>query len=166
MGALVITAQNVKGDGMKKIIGITGGIASGKSTVCNYIRTLGYPVIDSDAIARELSQKGNSLYDAILSSFGVEYLDAKGEIDRHKLGSYIFKNSKARQHLNAITHPKIVEEIQKKIKKCKENIIFLDIPLLIEKTMNAYTVKKDYTLEDLLAADRWARNFAEENDKL
>ncbi len=115
MGALVITAQNVKGDGMKKIIGITGGIASGKSTVCNYIRTLGYPVIDSDAIARELSQKGNSLYDAILSSFGVEYLDAKGEIDRHKLGSYIFKNSKARQHLNAITHPKIVEEIQKKI---------------------------------------------------
>ena len=75
----------------KKIIGITGGIASGKSTVCNYIRTLGYPVIDSDAIARELSQKGNSLYDAILSSFGVEYLDAKGEIDRHKLGSYILK---------------------------------------------------------------------------
>ncbi len=47
-----------------------------------------------------------------------------------------------------------------------KKIGFLDIPLLIEKTMNAYTVKKDYTLEDLLAADRWARNFAEENDKL
>ena len=157
MGALVITAQNVKGDGMKKIIGITGGIASGKSTVCNYIRTLGYPVIDSDAIARELSQKGNSLYDAILSSFGVEYLDAKGEIDRHKLGSYIFKNSKARQHLNAITHPKIVEEIQKKIKKCKENIIFLDIPLLFEAkllylcdTIVCVYVSKDIQLNSLL----------------
>lgn len=117
---------------MRKVIGITGGIASGKSTVCQYLEALGYPVIDSDAISRRLSQKGNSIYTAILKTFGEEYFLADGELDRKKLGALIFEDSEARELLNSVTHPLIVEEIKNLLEKIKENIIFLDIPLLFE----------------------------------
>ena len=117
---------------MRKVIGITGGIASGKSTICQYLEELGYPVIDSDAISRRLSLKGNSIYDAIYHTFGMEYFLADGELDRKKLGNLIFEDSKARDLLNSVTHPLIVEEIKNLLQKTKGNIIFLDIPLLFE----------------------------------
>ncbi|MDE6655618.1 MAG: dephospho-CoA kinase, partial [Anaeroplasmataceae bacterium] len=121
---------------MRKVVGITGGIASGKSLVCEYLISLGYHIIDSDAISRRLSQKGNPIYQAILESFGSEYFLPNLELDRKKLGRYIFENSDARDKLNAITHPLIVEEIKNLIRKSKENLIFLDIPLLFEAKLS------------------------------
>lgn len=165
---LAIIVQNVKGDKMqKRIIGITGGIASGKSTVCRYIQELGYSVFDCDAIAKDLSQKGKSVYNAILSSFGNAYLNSNGELDRKKLGSLIFKNTWARELLNSVTHPIIVEEIQKKIKKSKENLIFLDIPLLFEaklfylcdKIVCVY-VSKEVQLKRLMERDQIDETYA------
>ena len=92
---------------MKKVIGITGGIASGKSTVCNILIELGYPVIDSDIISKRLSQKGNSCYYAIVNNFGDDILLSDGNIDRKKLGNIIFNNKDKKELLNNVTHPLI-----------------------------------------------------------
>ena len=117
---------------MRQIIGITGGIASGKSNVCSVLRKLGYYVIDSDLITHELYEKGNSIYNKVKEVFGNDYLDNNLEIDRKKLGAYVFNSKEALEKLNSITHPLIVDEIKRRVNKSKENIIFLDIPLLFE----------------------------------
>ncbi len=117
---------------MKQLIGVTGGIASGKSNVCNVIRSLGYKVIDLDEITHNLYKKGNSIYNAILDTFGLDYLDSNLEIDRLKLGKYIFQNEKAKEKLNSITHPLILAKMKEEIDNLNERIIFLDIPLLFE----------------------------------
>ena len=75
-----------------KVIGITGGIASGKSFVSSVVKKAGYPVIDADLISKELSQKGGAVYHAIIKTFGESYLDKNNEIDRQKLGSLIFND--------------------------------------------------------------------------
>ncbi|MDE7214009.1 MAG: dephospho-CoA kinase [Anaeroplasmataceae bacterium] len=121
---------------MKKIVGITGGIASGKSTVCQYLISLGYKVIDSDQISRDLSQRNMPIYNAIIESFGTSYLLPNLELDRAKLGKYIFSNQEARDRLNAITHPIIVEEMKNLIQKTEKKLIFLDIPLLFEAKLS------------------------------
>ena len=118
----------------KKIIGITGGISSGKSNVSNIFKKLGYKVIDSDLIYKELSKRPNACYKAILEEFGDEYLDSYLEINRAKLGKLIFTNNEAKLKLNSITHPLVLEEIKKEIDK-SDGIIFLDIPLLFEAKM-------------------------------
>lgn len=117
---------------MKQIIGVTGGIASGKSNVCNVIKELGFKVIDLDEITHLLYQKGNSIYEAILKNFGLEYLDSNEEIDRKKLGKLIFQNQEAKEKLNSITHPLILARMKEEMDKLDDKIIFLDIPLLFE----------------------------------
>lgn len=117
---------------MKRVIGITGGIASGKSNVCQVVSDLGYPVISSDKISMDLSKKDGPMYKAIVNKFGSEYLDEAGEIDRKKLGRLIFNNSAAKLVLNQATHPIIVEEIKRQIKELPEGLIFVEIPLLYE----------------------------------
>lgn len=117
---------------MKRVIGITGGIASGKSNVCNVIQALGYPIISSDKISLDLSKKDKPMYKAIVNKFGVEYLDENGEINRKKLGKLVFNNSAAKIILNQATHPIIVEEIKNQIKGISDGLIFVEIPLLYE----------------------------------
>lgn len=117
---------------MKRVIGITGGIASGKSNVCQVVSDLGYPVISSDKISMDLSKKDGPMYKAIVNKFGSEYLDESGEINRKKLGRLIFNNSAAKLVLNQATHPIIVEEIKRQIKELPEGLIFVEIPLLYE----------------------------------
>lgn len=152
---------------MRKVIGITGGIASGKSTVCQYLEELNYYVIDSDAISKRLSQKGNSIYQAIVLAFGTDYLLEDGQLNRKKLGSYIFENQEARELLNSITHPLIVEEIEFLLKKSEENIIFLDIPLLFEAklwylcdTIVCVYVDLDTQISRLMKRDEITREYA------
>ncbi len=117
---------------MKRIIGITGGIASGKSTVCSVIRSQGYPVIDCDRISYELSQKGQPLYNAIIEKFGSSFLKENEELDRAKLGKLIFNNETAKLVLNSISHPLIKEELLKQIAKYDNGLIFIEVPLLYE----------------------------------
>lgn len=115
-----------------KVIGITGGIASGKSYVSSVIKKAGYPVIDADLISKDLSQKGGSVYHAIIRTFGESFLDQNKEINRQKLGSLIFNDKQAKGLLNSISHPLIIEEMEKQIKMAKTDLVFVDVPLLYE----------------------------------
>ena len=114
------------------IIGITGGIASGKSTVSNYLKKEGYFVIDADRIAREVMDIGEEGYFKTIEYFGQDILLDNGNIDRFKLGNIVFNNREKLELLNNITHPIIFRTIKNKIDSTSERIIFLDIPLLYE----------------------------------
>lgn len=118
----------------KKIIGLTGGIATGKSTVSKYLITKGYIVIDADIIAREVVEIGKPAYQDIVKAFGEEILNSDCTINRPKLGEIIFKNIEYREKLNNIVHPRVTEEMKRKVEEYLENnkVVFLDIPLLIE----------------------------------
>ena len=123
---------------MSVIIGLTGGIASGKSTVSNMLKDLSIPVIDADEEARLAVDKGEKAYNDIIAYFGTEILMEDGTIDRPKLGSIIFPNQEKRSVLNSIVHPAVREKMQQK----KENyialghkVIVLDIPLLFESKL-------------------------------
>lgn len=118
-----------------KIIGITGGIATGKSTVTDILIKKGYIVIDADKIARQVVDIGLPAYEEVVSYFGESILKEDGTIDRQKLGNQIFCDESSRKKLNDIVHPYVLSAIKKNIDKYigEEKILFLDIPLLIEE---------------------------------
>lgn len=129
-----------------RIIGITGGIATGKSTVTRFIKDQGYVVIDADKIARGLMKKNSPSYKKTVGHFGEGILDGSGEIDRKALGDIVFSNEDKLQALNSITHPFIFETMKEKIESnIKEKVIFLDIPLLFEEysEINKYEIYFD-----------------------
>jgi len=119
-----------------KIIGLTGGIASGKSTVSNYLKELGAIIIDADIVARKIVEPGKPALKEIVDEFGSIILDEGGQLNRKKLGSIVFSNKNALQKLNSITHPRIIEDIQNEINWHKKNsdnsAIIVDAALLIE----------------------------------
>lgn len=119
----------------RKIIGLTGGIATGKSTVTKILINKGYPVVDADKIAREVVEVGKPAYKDIVQEFGEEILNQDSSINRAKLGKIIFSNREHRDMLNRIVHPRVTEEIiRQTFEEFKgEKIVFLDIPLLIEE---------------------------------
>uniref|UniRef100_A0A6J0U603 Dephospho-CoA kinase domain-containing protein isoform X1 n=2 Tax=Pogona vitticeps TaxID=103695 RepID=A0A6J0U603_9SAUR len=117
------------------LVGLTGGVASGKSTVVAMLRELGCAVIDADVIARQVVQPCFQAYQRIVHSFGPEILLENGEINREALGSIIFSQPEKRQLLNSITHPEIQREMLKQILKyfvLGYRYVILDIPLLFE----------------------------------
>lgn len=117
-----------------KIIGLTGGIATGKSTVSNILRELGYKVIDADIIARQVVEIGKPAYEEIIKAFGKDILDDKGNINRKELASIIFRDFLMRKRLNDIVHPFVFREISRQINEHKDQrVIFVDVPLLIEE---------------------------------
>ena len=121
---------------MKLIIGVTGGIASGKSNVCNIISQEGYPVIECDKITARLSVKGGPIYNVIVEKFGEDFLLDDGELDRKKLAKQIFNNAASKQILDSITHPIIKDEVDRQISEIKDGIVFLEAPLLYESKFN------------------------------
>lgn len=157
------------------IIGITGGIATGKSTVTNMLIKRGYKVIDADMIAREVVEIGKPAYYEIVSHFGEEILEDDKSINRKKLGKLIFSDSKSREKLNEIVHPRIYEVIEAKLKSiCNDNLlIFLDIPLLFETISNTkkYGFKFDeiwmvYADEDIQLKRLMNRDNIDEDEAL
>lgn len=122
---------------MTKIIGLTGGIASGKSTVVKEIRQAGYGVIDADQVVHELQRKGGRLYQALLNFFGPSILQEDGEIDRPKLSKMIFSSLENRDHSSRLQNQIIQEELMSRKEKleAKGKPFFMDIPLLIELDM-------------------------------
>lgn len=119
---------------MKMTIGITGGIASGKSYVCSQIEKMGYPLIDCDKINKEFQQIGMPIYNEIVKQFGDDYLNEDKTINKNKLGKLIFSNKEERIKLNNISHPLIIEEMKRQIDKY-EGLIFMEIPLLFETNL-------------------------------
>lgn len=117
------------------IIGLTGGIASGKSTVSKMLQDLGACIIDADKIARQIVEPGQPALSEIQAAFGRGVLLSDGTLDRKKLGEIVFNNQTARQRLNAITHARIKLEIDEAVEKAAAagyNIVVLDVPLLLE----------------------------------
>lgn len=114
------------------IIGITGTIASGKSTVSDYFIQRGYEVVDADKITKELQQKEDIL-EEFREIFGEEILLENKTLNRTKLREIVFQNTKALEKINQIMHPKVREEFEKRKREAaQEKIIFFDIPLLFE----------------------------------
>jgi dephospho-CoA kinase len=98
-----------------RVVGLTGGIASGKSTVAKMLASLGAPIVDADQVAREVVQPGQPAHEEIVAAFGRDILLADGAIDRKKLGALVFADADQRRRLNAITHPRIAAETQKRL---------------------------------------------------
>ncbi len=119
---------------MRRVIGLTGGFASGKSTVSAHLRDRGVYVCDADAVSRSLLEVGGGAYDAVKSAFP-EYIKEDGSVDRAALGAHVFSDEDALKLLNGITHPEILKAIEKDIRD-KEGIVIIDAPLLIETGLN------------------------------
>ncbi|MEJ8547252.1 dephospho-CoA kinase [Brevibacillus borstelensis] len=120
------------------ILGLTGGIATGKSTVTAMLREQGIPVIDADQIARDVVEPGKPAYEAIVRHFGREILLPGGQIDRKKLGEIVFSDEAERQRLNAIVHPEVRRVMREEAEAAEQNgakIVFMDIPLLFESKL-------------------------------
>ena len=118
------------------LVGLTGGIASGKSSVSRMLNQLGCLIIDADSIAREVVEPGEPAYQKIVEAFGQGILDDEGYVNRKKLGALIFRDAEKRRLLNEITHPEIIRREQEILAELMteghEGIVVLDAALLIE----------------------------------
>ncbi len=117
------------------IIGLTGSIASGKSTVSRILADCGAPIVDADLIARAVAERGEPGWQKIVETFGEGVLQADGQLDRGKVGEMIFRDATKRAELDRIMHPIILERMETEIavyEKQGEAIVILDIPLLLE----------------------------------
>ncbi|KAK6940957.1 Dephospho-CoA kinase [Dillenia turbinata] len=153
-----------------RIIGLTGGIASGKSAVSNLFKAHGIPVVDADLVARDVLKKGTGGYKRVVAAFGEDILLANGDVDRPKLGQIVFSDPAKRQLLNRLLAPfissGIIWEIVKLwLKGCK--IIVLDVPLLFEAKMDRWTkpillvwVDPETQLQRLMARDKTSEEDA------
>jgi dephospho-CoA kinase len=116
----------------KIVVGVTGGIGCGKTTVAGMFGSLGAKVIDADAIGHSLLEPKTKTYKRILEVFGRQILKEDGSIDRSKLAAIVFGDKKLLRGLNRILHPEIIARIKEKIKSIPKGMIVLDAPLLIE----------------------------------
>lgn len=148
---------------MTLIVGLTGGIASGKSTISYYYQSLNIPIIDADIESRLAVEKGEPAYIKIAAHFGKEVLHSDGTLNRQKLGEIIFSNEEERRVLNSIVHPDVrrrMEEKQRQAVEAGEKVVILDIPLLFENKLN-HTVDRTilvYVDQDTQIARLMKRN--------
>lgn len=125
---------------MGKTIGLTGSVATGKSTVSNMIQQAGIPLVDADIAARKVVEPGTEGLKEIVAYFGEEILHADGTLDRAKLGEIIFKDKEKREKLNEITHPRVKDymlEARERFFRSGEELVFFDIPLLFESHLES-----------------------------
>ena len=116
------------------LIGLTGGIASGKSLVANHLKQKGFKVIFSDKIAHDVLED-SQIINKLIDLFGDEII-SNGHIDRQALGRIVFADMKLREALNQLVHPRVRERVQSIIDNCTDPILFIEIPLLIENGLN------------------------------
>lgn|SRR5690625_2540916 len=148
---------------MTLIIGLTGSIGTGKSTIANKLKRLNIPVIDADLIAREVVEPGEHAYKEIVATFGEGILQSDKTLDRAKLGEIVFSNEEKRKTLNGIIHPAIRQEmIRQRDTYVQQNVpcVVLDIPLLYESKLTHFVEKvivvktdRDVQLERILSRD-------------
>ncbi|MBD3306997.1 dephospho-CoA kinase [candidate division KSB3 bacterium] len=128
-----------------KTAALTGGIASGKSTVSAMFHELGAVIIDADRVAAQIVEPGQPAWQDIIDQFGREILRADSRLDRQKLGDIIFRHPEKRRLLNQITHPRVITAIDRQMQDIRytqpQQLIIVDVPLLIEASMHtAYAV--------------------------
>jgi dephospho-CoA kinase len=138
---------------MTRLIGLTGGIGTGKSTVARMLTKLGAALIDADAIVRELQARGSPVLGEIVEAFGRQVLDADGELDRETLGAIVFRDPEARTRLNAIVHPRVGAELARRTREVQQAgapLVVLDIPLLFESSGSGAQVAKRIGLDAIV----------------
>ena len=155
---------------MGKIIGITGGIASGKSTVTEFLRQKGFQVVDADAVVHQLQKPGGRLYQVLVEHFGEKVLLENGELNRPLLASLIFSNPEV-QEWSKRTQGEIIREELAALRNQfaqTEALFFMDIPLLFEQDYAAWFdetwlvyVNRDVQLERLMKRDQISKEAAE-----
>ena len=155
---------------MGKIIGITGGIASGKSTVTNFLRQKGFQVVYADAVVHQLQKPGGRLFEALVQHFGQEIILENGELNRPLLASLIFSNTEEQEWSKQIQGEIIREELASLRDKLAqtESIFFMDIPLLFEQDYSSWFnetwlvyVEPDVQMERLMKRDQLSKESAE-----
>ena len=155
---------------MGKIIGITGGIASGKSTVTNFLRQKGFQVVDADRLVHQLQRHGGRLYQVLVQHFGQEIILENGELNRPLLASLIFSNPEEREWSKPTQGEIIREELAALREQLAqtEAIFFMDIPLLFEQDYATWFdetwlvyVDHDIQLERFMKRDHLSREVAE-----
>ncbi|WP_079708288.1 dephospho-CoA kinase [Paraliobacillus ryukyuensis] len=126
---------------MSKVIGLTGSIGTGKSTVSNFLKGKQIPIIDADVVSREVVEPGQVAYQQIIETFGTSILQSDRQIDRKALGRIVFSDETSRKQLNEIVHPQVHRTmLAKRDHYLNEGIpiIVLDIPLLFENHLQQY----------------------------
>ena len=155
---------------MGKIIGITGGIASGKSTVTNFLREQGFQVVDADAVVHQLQRPGGRLYQLLVQHFGQEIILENGELNRPLLASLIFSNPEEREWSKQTQGEIIREELAALRDQLAqtETVFFMDIPLLFEQDYSAWFdetwlvyVNRDVQVERFMKRDYLSKEVAE-----
>ena len=121
------------------VVGITGGIGSGKSAVTDHLETLDITVVDADKVARVVVEPGTSGLAAIVEHFGEDILLADGGLDRAALRKIVFDNPEERKVLEGITHPRIRDEIARQLSEASSPYVVLSSPLLLESGQNTFT---------------------------
>ena len=125
---------------MTKVIGLTGGIASGKSTVSGMLKSLGACIIDADAIAHQLSEPGESIYRAYLEHFGAQVINHEGRLDRRAVAERVFACPQEKQWMDGTAAPLILAEVKRQLSeavKADTPAVVLDVPLLFEAGWDA-----------------------------
>jgi len=146
------------------VIGLTGGIASGKSVVLDEFRRMGAQVIDCDLISREVVRKGMPALIKIVKIFGNRILKRGKSLNRAALGRVVFSNSAKRKALEKIIHPEVKREVEKRLKKIRRGVVVVDVPLLFEakwhevfdKTLVVWTSEKNQIFR-LMRRDGFSR---------
>ena len=164
------SAKVIKGEHL--ILGVTGGIASGKTTVARMLEELGAPAIDFDRIARQVVEPGEPALEEIVDCFGDGVLEDDGRLDRKRLGNLVFQDEKKRKALENMTHPRIVaafyDEVREITEKSPHVIIQAVIPLLFEgdlrhlvhKVLLVY-IPRQMQIDRLMSRDGVSREAAE-----
>ena len=154
---------------MGKIIGITGGIASGKSTVTNFLRKKGFQVVDADSLVHQLQKPGGRLFEALVQHFGQKIILENGELNRPLLASLIFSNPEEREWSKQIQGEIIRKELATlRDQLAQTEVFFMDIPLLFEQDYVSWFdetwlvyVNRDVQVERLMKRDQLSKDEAE-----
>ncbi|HML45119.1 MAG TPA: dephospho-CoA kinase [Clostridia bacterium] len=152
------------------VIGLTGGIACGKTTLSHALRALGASVLDADAFSREATAEGGEALPAIRARFGPAVFDAQGRLNRAALGEIVFSDPRARHDLEGIVHPAVTRRILSELDRLRRNgasLAVLDVPLLFEAGMEGLAdevwvayLPEELQIRRLMARDGMAREQA------
>lgn len=151
-----------------RVVVLTGGIASGKSAVSKRFARLGVPVIDTDALAREVVRPGEAALSEVVQAFGADVLTADGELDRPRMRDRIFGDPGQRKRLEAILHPAIAERARQRIRTTRASYCLLVVPLLVETGLFSWADRvllvdadEESQIQRLMARDHVDRTRAE-----
>ena len=148
-----------------KVIGITGGIATGKTSVTQEIKDMGYKVIDCDKISHQLLED-NEVINAIESLFGPDYV-IDGKVNRQALGKLIFNNQDEQLKINKLIHPLVIAQVTNELASLNEELVFVDCPLLYEAKMDylmdkviVIYINQDLQVQRLMKRDKISLDYA------